>query len=792
MAPSASGPAAQPGPAAVPSTYAAQSKLKRLPIPELRDTCERYLASIRPLQTDEQHKRSQAAVAQFLQEDGERLQHCLKRYARDKSSYIEQFWFDSYLNFDNSVVLNLNPFFLLEDDPTPSRNDQVLRAASLTYSALCFVRALRREELPADNIRGAPLCMYQYARMFGTARIPTENGCVMQTSAYSRCLAVSCNDQIYWFDVLDSNNDLIVTERDLMDNFRAIKADAEAARYSDVSRQAIGILTSENRKVWAEMREQMKDDPDGQNWANLQIVDSALFVVCLDNISPHSPSEACNNMLCGTYKITNGSQSGTCMNRWYDKLQLIVCENGTAGVNFEHTGIDGHTVLRFVGDIFTDTILRFARSITQAASSIWLSDPPDPRKLPESSFAHAVLQPRRLQWHMTPKLSRAVRFAETHLSDLILQSEMQVLEFHDYGKNFITSMGFSPDAFVQLAFQAAYYSLYGSVECTYEPAMTKMFLHGRTEAIRPVTQESVAFVEQFCDDFSTKIKVNALRKACAKHTSLTKQCAQGHGHDRHLYALYCLWQRGIDMEQDEDDNNDGNNASEDGNAYEGSDSANLIMSSSPQSRTSGEYESDTGSAARRSLPSIFADAGWHLLNNTILSTSNCGNPSLRIFGFGPVSPEGFGIGYIIKDSSISICASSKHRQTERFLQTLAAYLLQIRSLLREDAAAQGKSSSSNGAPHTKLRPHERGSGHGKGMHPLSVPLGSGPTVPGVPIAPSTPLSVAQQDEDPFGLNAYNYFDMGGMDSRVASRTNSSSDLQQLATQTRSRESSRLG
>ena len=49
---------------------------------------------------------------------------------------------------------------------------------------------------------------------------------------------------------------------------------------------------------------------------------------------------------------------GTCLNRWYDKsLQLIVCENGSAGVNFEHSKMDGHTVLRFASDVFTDTIM---------------------------------------------------------------------------------------------------------------------------------------------------------------------------------------------------------------------------------------------------------------------------------------------------------------------------------------------------------------------------------------------------------------------------------------------------
>ena len=114
--------------------------------------------------------------------------------------------YDSYLNFDNPVVLNLNPFFLLEDDPTPARNNQVTRAASLVVSALSFVRAVRREELPPDTIRGKPLCMYQYSRLFGTARIPTENGCHIGQDPDAKHLVVLCHGQFYWFDVLDENN----------------------------------------------------------------------------------------------------------------------------------------------------------------------------------------------------------------------------------------------------------------------------------------------------------------------------------------------------------------------------------------------------------------------------------------------------------------------------------------------------------------------------------------------------------------------------------------------------------
>jgi carnitine O-acetyltransferase len=71
--------------------------------------------------------------------------------------------------------------------------------------------------------------------------------------------------------------------------------------------------------------------------------------------------------------------------------------------------------------------------------------------------------PKKLEWTLVPELRAGIRFAETRLSDLICQNDCQALEFTTYGKIFITSHGFSPDAFVQMAFQAAYYGLYGEL-----------------------------------------------------------------------------------------------------------------------------------------------------------------------------------------------------------------------------------------------------------------------------------------------------------------------------------------
>ena len=572
------------------------------------------------------------------------------------------------------MVLNLNPFFLLEDDPTPARNNQVTRAASLVVSALSFVRAVRKEELEPDTLRGQPLDMYQYSRLFGTARIPTENGCQIGQDPSSKHIVVLVRGQFYWFDVLDDNNDLIMTEKDITLNLQVIVDDAQNIPIQEFARNAIGVLSTENRKIWSSLRDILSREEGSNNSDSLNIVDSALFVLCLDYTEPRSGADLCMNMLCGTSEIENGLQVGTCTNRWYDKLQLIVCKNGSAGINFEHTGVDGHTVLRFASDVYTDTILRFARTINGKAPSLWTSDSPDPAKRDPNSFGDVSTTPHRLEWDMVPEVSTAVRFAETRLADLIQQNEFATLEFMHYGKNFMTSMGFSPDAFVQMAFQAAYYGLYGRMECVYEPAMTKIFYHGRTEAIRPVTDESTEFVKLFWGENPPSQKVEALRKACQKHTEITKECAKAQGQDRHLYALFCVWQRMIDGDEEILSQNGESNGS-----VNDSNSSDVMSDDGSVSRSPlGRVQTNTAA-----MPSLFADSGWDRLNTTILSTSNCGNPSLRQFGFGPTSGDGFGIGYIIKDGSVSICASSKHRQTKRYIEAIESYFLEMRKILRQ-------------------------------------------------------------------------------------------------------------
>ncbi|KAF9076322.1 acyltransferase ChoActase/COT/CPT [Rhodocollybia butyracea] len=624
----------------VPKTFAFQDKLPKLPVPRLEDTCARYLRSLEALQDPEEHAKTKEVVKEFLEKEGPEIQQKLIQWAETQNSYIEEFWYESYLSHSDPVVLALNPFFVLENDPTPNRSSQLPRAASLIIASLGFIHDLRAKILEPDTVRSTPLDMDQYTRLFGAARIPTDKGCRMEVNSESCHIVVLRRGQFYWFDVLDSQNRPLLTEREMIRNLQAIINDASTLSTNDVAQRSVGVLSTENRKIWSRLRTSISSDK--HNASCLEIVDRALFVVCLDDGPPMKDNlpQLCSNFLCGTYGLEEGVQVGTCTNRWYDKLQIIVCSDGAAGINFEHTGVDGHTVLRFAADIFTECLMLLARSINPSAPTLFhapLSPYAKSYKPPKNSkeASPTILDfidtsPKKLEWNLTSDLRVGIRFAETRISDLICQNDCQALEFKGYGKNFITSHGFSPDAFLQMAFIASYVGLYGRIECVYEPAMTKAFLHGRTEAIRSVQPESVEFTKTFYSEASASDKVAALRKACERHVKLTRECSQGLGQDRHLYALYCLLQR---------------------------------------------------DRSGKGLPAIFSDPGWALLNTSILSTSNCGNPALRLFGFGPVAAAGFGIGYIIKEDGLSICASSKHLQTRRLLDTLQGYLLDIQRIL---------------------------------------------------------------------------------------------------------------
>ena len=148
--------------------------------------------------------------------------------------------------------------------------------------------------------------------------------------------------------------------------------------------------------------------------------------------------------------------------------------------------------------------------------------------------------------------------------------------------------------------------------------------------MRLATEKTLTFCKLWPNpDATNDVKLQALKVATECHSEGVKLAASGKGIERHLFALMKIAEK------------------------------NSIPT-----------------------PAFFSSTGYKKLNHTILSTSNCGNPSLRLFGFGPVVQDGFGIGYIIRDSGLQFSISSKHRQTKRFAHILNQTLMDMGNLLQ--------------------------------------------------------------------------------------------------------------
>ena len=64
----------------------------------------------------------------------------------------------------------------------------------------------------------------------------------------------------------------------------------------------------------------------------------------------------------------------------------------------------------------------------------------------------------------------------------------------------------SPDAYIQMALQLAYYRDAGKFCLTYEASMTRLFREGRTETVRSCTMESSAWARSM-DDPDIKVHI---------------------------------------------------------------------------------------------------------------------------------------------------------------------------------------------------------------------------------------------------------------------------------------------
>jgi carnitine O-acetyltransferase len=583
-------------------TFGNEEHLPRVPVPSLADSCQRFLEWSAPLLTDDERAETEKAVQEFLAPDSSAhdLQARLEQYnARPGvGSWLDEFWPYRYLGRRDRIALNANFFFLFHD----TGDDQLTRAAGLVTAAVDYKLRLDSEAIPPAELRGRPLSMVQNKFLFSATRIPdpvqdtvrSPYSEAMPGPSTARHIVVFHRDTPFRLDVLDPDGRPYDRE-DIADALRRLMA---LGPFVEDKSSAVGHLTTMARAEWAAARQALLDAAPG-NAAALDEVETALFALCLEDTGAGNAKRACDELLAGN--------SG---NRWFDKsFALIVFADGTAGINVEHCGLDGTTILSFV-----DTLL---------------TAPPTHRTI----RGRPAVTP--IEFTLDDALRATARAAAGSFAEYWEATATETLSFSDFGASRAKELGMSPDAFVQMAYQLAHRRAKGFSGATYESIATRQYRHGRTEAMRVVTPEAVAFVSTMENPAASRAdRRAAFQAAAAKHVARAKQCQAGDAPEQHLWELQLIARR-------------------------------------------------TGTAEP---PALYDSPGWLVMRDDYLSTSSAPSANIQFFGFGSTSAHCIGVAYVLLPDRLNIYLSTPLTVADEmhaFARELTAAVAELQALLTD-------------------------------------------------------------------------------------------------------------
>lgn len=491
-----------------------EDSLPRLPVPTLEETAKRYLKSVHPLLSKAEYDATTKAVNDFVAPGGpgEMLQQRLVARREDPKhkNWIYEWWNEAaYMAYRDPVVPYVSYFYSHRDDK--KRRNPAKRAAAISTAVLEFKKMVDEGSLEPEYMKKLPMAMSSYEHMFNACRVPKKPSDTSAKFPYkenAHIIAVRKNQ--FWKIPHEINGKQLNTS-ELELQFKRVYEKAEKA-------PAVGALTSQNRDVWSDVYPKLKASSD-VNAASIQEIESASFLVCLDDASPVTLEERAHQ-----YWHGDGA------NRWFDKpLQFIVNENGTSGFMGEHSMMDGTPTHR-LNDYANQQIF---------SNALPFDDPNIRSDLPN---------PKPLRFEITKELQQDIDDAQAHFSRQIGAHELRVQAYQGYGKGLIKKFKCSPDAYVQMIIQLAYHKFYGKNRPTYESAATRRFQQGRTETCRTVSDESVAFCDAMADaDASPEDCQKKLRAALDAHVKYISDASDGRGVDRHLFGLKKCLKEGEDV-----------------------------------------------------------------------------------------------------------------------------------------------------------------------------------------------------------------------------------------------------
>ncbi|MFF3408214.1 choline/carnitine O-acyltransferase [Streptomyces sp. NPDC002742] len=590
------------------ATFAQEDSLPRVTLPALEASCERFLAWCTPLLTPDERAATEAEVAAFLRPGGPgRVLHAaLEEYDATEGvhSWLDTFWPYRYLGRRDRIALNANFFFLFKD----SGQAQVERAAGLVAGALNYKRQLDQGLIPPVVQRGAPQSMVQNKFLFSSTRIPGVRQDTVRAPyteewpgpSEARHVVVFFRGGMFRLDVLGPDG--------VPHSLDEIEAGLRAVLKTDPSGAdtSVGHLTTMARAEWAAARESLLACHP-RNADALDDVETALFCVALEDFAPADVQDACDQLLYGDRG-----------NRWFDKaVSFVVFADGRAGINVEHCELDGTTILTF-----TDALLN-----TPAEEQSRLSG--------ARSQGLPALEP--IVFELDDALREQARAAADAFAAYGESTATSTLSFTDFGSGAAKALGVSPDAFVQAAYQLAHQRAKGHLGATYESIATRQYRHGRTEAMRVVTDEMVAFVAAMEDPAAdADARRAAFGAATEAHVARAKACQAGRAPEQHLWELELIQRRrGAELGVTEQ-------------------------------------------------PALYRTPGWSIMRDDYLSTSSAPSVNIQYFGFGSTSSQCIGVAYVLLPERFNLYLSTPlavAAQMRTFADRLREAVDELRELL---------------------------------------------------------------------------------------------------------------
>ncbi len=468
--------------------------------------------------------------------------------------------------------------FLFNDDKNEMKNP-CLRVSKFAVSLVRWWRKVVEGRLEPDLDGGKPTCHHQYGQVFGVERVPSETRDGLIRHPFSKHIIVIRGRNFYRVDVV-SDDGKVVTPEVLSKQLSEIVSKKKSSSLSE----DVGVLTSGGRTEYAKARKELEKQ-DG-NKTSFRDIDTSLFVVCLDDETWGDDMEKKSS------RMLHAKDGG---NRWWDKHQVVISDDGVMGMSFEHGCNDGLIWSRMCTEAYADMAGKGSGFSPLGIGSV------------NSQLAPVKSLPFSISKVDKTNIEEAAKAAKVLIDDI----DTEVARFDGFGRDTIKNFKVSPDAFAQMSFQLAYRKLHGKNAATYEACAMKHFYHGRTETIRSCTTQSSKMCDAFLDTKSSKeTRRQLLQEACKRHVELAAG-ARGAGADdnlgvdRHLRALKCM-------------------AEEKG----------------------------------LPVPAIFTDPVYGRSTTWILSTSNVTSPLYDIFGFGAVAGEGYGFGYMTSPKSIPMNITS--------------------------------------------------------------------------------------------------------------------------------------